>query len=102
VNAPAKPKRPKRTREFLTPEVKRTLISSALMGAGHKPWIACGVAYTVAKMPINGTRNQRAMEKAIGEEIVREQAKREAWLARDFSPAPQPTLRLVYSRKGAP
>jgi hypothetical protein len=82
----------RKPRPFLTPEIRRTLIASALEGAGYEPFIAHPVARTVDKMPFNGVRNERALAKAIGEQIASVIAEREAWLSqrgtrRDLSPS---------------
>ena len=88
----------KRAREFLTPEVRRTLVTRALNASGLQHQISYKVACSVAKLPINGIRNQRALELAIVNEIVLQTAKEKAWLERDFEPVPSSTrrgLRLI-------
>ena len=87
----------KRARQFLTPELRRTYITLALEGAGIARPVSYAVACAVEKMPINGTHNQRAMSKAIADELPRAKARHEAWLVSPIEPVAHPRggLRLI-------
>lgn len=97
---------PRRPREFLTPEARRTLISAALVAAGYERYVAGRTAHTIdIKLPINGERNFRALARAIEEQLTTHetswQKANAAILARTGEQQKHGGLRLRLIRGGA-